>query len=122
MQLKHLLEKTFIAVSLFIFVVFSAYANPNTFEVREVAIPTQNAATGMITINFDAPFDVIPLVFSLATTRGANPCAARISNVTLTSFVLLVLNHQMTGLTLAWIYNIWRLRPAFILFLRVLVE
>ena len=86
MQLKHLLEKTFIAVSLFIFVVFSAYANPNTFEVREVTIPTQNAATGMITINFDAPFDVIPLVFSLATTRGANPCAARISNVTLTSF------------------------------------
>jgi len=40
----------------------------------------------MITITFDTPFAVTPLVFTLASTRGGNPCDARVSNVTLTTF------------------------------------
>lgn len=79
-------KKIFFAVPLFFFITLVAYANPNTFEVKVASIPTQNAATGMITVNFDAPFAVTPLVFALASTRGGNPCDARISNVTLTSF------------------------------------
>lgn len=79
---KHL----FVAVPLILSVAFDAYANPNTFEVREVRIPTQTGATGMITVTFDTPFAVTPLVFTLASTRGGNPCDSRVSNVTLTSF------------------------------------
>lgn len=87
MKICHSFAKPlFLALLLCVGMLNSAYANPNTFEVREVNIPTQNAASGMITVNFDVPFAVTPLVFSLASIRGGNPCAARISNVTLTSF------------------------------------
>jgi len=79
-------KKTLFAFSLFFSISLCVHAAPNTFEVREVAIPGQNAASGMITVTFDTPFAVTPLVFSLASTRGGNPCAARVSNVTLTSF------------------------------------
>jgi len=86
MQTKSMIKKLLFAFPLFLCVSLTTHAAPNTFEVREVMIPTQNAASGMITITFDTPFAVTPLVFSLASTRGGNPCAARVSNVTLTSF------------------------------------
>jgi len=86
MYTKSAIKKILFAFPLLFFISVSTFANPNTFEVREVNIPTQNAASGMITITFDTPFAVTPLVFSLASTRGGNPCAARVSNVTLTSF------------------------------------
>ncbi|MGH1539148.1 MAG: C25 family cysteine peptidase [Arenicella sp.] len=63
-----------------------AFANPNTFEVRAVNIGGTNAGTGFITITFDAPFIVTPLVFTLGATNGGHACDARVTNVTLTSF------------------------------------
>jgi len=86
MQINLRFKKILFAVPLFFFVAFSASANPNTFEVRAVNIPGTNAASGFITVNFDAPFIVTPLVFTLAATTGGHACDARVTNVTLTSF------------------------------------